>query len=244
MRFRLFILVDIISIFPLITHALNDLWSSNDDSLFPYQELAFNPPALPGDDTDLSFSNPSGSAPSFFDLDESPEGDISPLLSSAPASDESIFGPYDNNNMDISSQSNLAACSASESESENLSLSAVLNSKSRKLRRGDGGICRDPTQATDQGSGLNKEPKLDSFREVLEKAISSRPGSVVLFLEALQRPAVNTLCYVLSFRVLPWGVCSSPNAEDVGMTTVNFPLVVNGVQQVVAYTLTHCTMGM
>lgn len=231
MRSRL--LLGMVSILPAIVSAVN-VRRSEDASLFSDPDWGLNAQTLPLDDLVFSPSNPIES-PSLFALGESPQNlqtDTSGLLSLGENDDVSIFGP---NHEDTTVDSNfqLTDCSAP----------GDLSPFGKSRLRPRGGFCTDPAQSSagTAGGGGGGGMDLTTLRKLLE----SEPGYSETLSDALKVRGSNSLCYLFTAGILPWGMCSWGNEQDEGLTGIDptNPIVIKGTRIFLAYTLSHATPG-
>lgn len=197
-------------------------------AVFSDQDLIFNGAAL---------SDPMEST-SLVNLDDWPQDmatlDTSQLLASGENSEEFVFGP--SLDMDLASF-DLVDCTGSTIED----VSIFSKSRVRRFDVSNGASCLDPSLQPSSpltGQGMDFGPMQERLRRILD----AQPGAIGLLQQALRIPGQNPLCYVVTLGVLPWGICSSGDPADEDPTTMT-PMSINGVIQVIAYSLTHCTKG-
>lgn len=193
----------------------------NNDALFSEQGLT-----SATSDSIFSPSNQIDNSLSPFTLNESPQEDLSASNLLGQNAD-SLFDSFDDDLL-ADSSFGLVDCS---SPSNFLALG-----KSRVRR---GGFCENSPPASSSSSINADEWDEDRLRE----AFKYLPGSEARVSDVLQNPSLNALCYLLTGGVLPWDICSSGDPADEQMTGGN-GLVVNAVPIFIAFTLTHCTLGM
>lgn len=208
--------------------AAMDSWFSNDDSLLSASDMEWNSPASPDDGLALKPWD-QNDLPSRFDPDFLPQNsgtDPSGFLSWGVNDVSTMGSSFDDLGADH--PFDLVDCSSSDH--------LPLLDNSRVRRNDNGAVCQQKTDGADGGTEV-----WDIQR--IQKALDSWTGAVGRLNGALSGGEQNKFCSLLSFGVLPWGVCSSGNLADEVLEAID-PITIDGNPQNLAYTLSHCTLGM
>lgn len=158
-------------------------------------------------------------------------------------SDEFNIGSLSDHTLLFDNSFDLADCAMSSD-----SLSGMIGGQKSRLKRLDDNpnSCKNPPTATPPKGGAetlpggeNNNDEIIEFPDLL--TIFNNPYFRRKFVAARRNRDHNSFCYLFSEGILPWGVCSSGDPDDVYKTSEQLHVITVGFFD--AYELTHCTLG-